>query len=151
MIALEQKSFSSPDEMRRHARDFAARVRPGDWIGLSGPLGAGKTTWTQGLAQGLGVTDDVVSPSYALVNIYHGRTTVYHVDLYRVRHEQEIADLGLDDIGVDNAIVVVEWVDNLPNAHFPLTWLITFARSGDSERNIVVKCVASGSQSESRS
>jgi tRNA threonylcarbamoyladenosine biosynthesis protein TsaE len=151
MIVVEQVSFSSPDKMRQHARDFAARLRPGDWIGLSGPLGAGKTTWTQGLAQGLGVADEVVSPSYTLVNVYHGQSTVCHVDLYRVRDEQEITDLGLDHIGVDNAVVVIEWVDNLPNARFPLTWLIAFARPDKNERSITVKHITDHTQPGSMS
>ncbi len=139
MIAVEQATFSSPDEMQRHARTFAVRVRPGDWIGLSGPLGAGKTTWVQGLAVGLAIPDSVVSPSFTLVNIYRGESTLCHVDLYRVRHEQELADLGLEDIARDQAIVVIEWVENLPDAQLPLTWLIVFERLNETQRRIVVK------------
>jgi tRNA threonylcarbamoyladenosine biosynthesis protein TsaE len=83
---------------------------------LRGDLGAGKTTLTRGLAQGLGVSDPslVNSPSYTLVNIYHGKCPVYHVDLYRLEGERDLYSTGLDDFLGREGVTVVEWSERLP-------------------------------------
>jgi tRNA threonylcarbamoyladenosine biosynthesis protein TsaE len=86
----------------------AGRIEAGDVILLTGELGAGKTTFTQGLAAGLGVTDAVVSPTFTITREYQGRLRLVHVDLYRLDRAQEVLDLGLEDVA-DDAVLVVEW------------------------------------------
>lgn len=82
-------------------------------IGLSGVLGAGKTLFAQGLARGLGVEGYVKSPSFALVLIYSGRMTVYHLDVYRLEDPAEIEDLGFYEMQREEAVVIVEWADKV--------------------------------------
>jgi tRNA threonylcarbamoyladenosine biosynthesis protein TsaE len=90
---------------------IASCLESGDVVVLAGDLGSGKTTMAQGIAVALGVTEPVVSPTFAIVREYEGRVPVAHVDVYRLDHVQELHDLGFEEI-VDRAgIVLVEWGD----------------------------------------
>lgn len=81
-------------------------------ITLKGELGAGKTTLAQAICAGYGVTEEVTSPTYALVHKYSSeRSPVYHVDLYRLSQESELTNIGWDDLVSDRALVIVEWPD----------------------------------------
>ena len=84
---------------------------------LNGELGAGKTCFAQGLASGLGVAADeaVTSPSYTLMNHYHGRLDLYHFDLYRLVDPDDLLELGFDDYLGGDGVTVVEWADRFPN------------------------------------
>ena len=73
---------NSPQETERRAREFAANMKPGDWMALTGPLGAGKSVWARGVGRGLGVTDYIISPTFTLVNIYHGRFRLLYLPYY---------------------------------------------------------------------
>jgi tRNA threonylcarbamoyladenosine biosynthesis protein TsaE len=88
------------------------RLRPGDVVLLSGELGAGKTTFVRGVAQGTGSSAPVASPTFQLVRVYPGRVQLAHVDLYRVENIAELRDLGLEELTQQGA-VVVEWGDRL--------------------------------------
>lgn len=86
-------------------------------VALSGDLGAGKTTLTQAIAAGLGVTEDVTSPTYALVHEYgSARGTVWHLDLYRLRDAGQLAQLGWDDILASGDVVLIEWPERAADA-----------------------------------
>ena len=102
---------ASADDTRKLAEQLATVLRAGDIILLSGDLGAGKTTWTQGLGRGLGVTDRVTSPTFTLVQTYPGRLQLLHADVYRLEHLQEVVDLGLPELVEEDAVAVVEWGD----------------------------------------
>lgn len=95
-------------------REFAGTLQPGDRVGLSGELGAGKTTLVRAIAAGLGVTQSVTSPTFALVHRYDGRIPVWHVDAYRLKAQDDVRDLGLDDAG--DAVVLIEWPERLSDA-----------------------------------
>ncbi len=87
-------------------------ARPGDVYLLTGPLGAGKTCLTQGIARGLGVPGYARSPTFVLVTRYRGRLAIHHADLYRIEHPAEAWDLGLEDIiAAGEDILIVEWAD----------------------------------------
>lgn len=97
-------------EMRAWARDFGGGLVAPAVVALRGDLGAGKTTLVQEIARALGVTDEVTSPTYALVHEYTSpRGTVHHFDLYRLRDASQLAQLGWDDILRAKGIVLVEW------------------------------------------
>jgi len=100
----------SVEQTRRVGARLGRLLLPGDVILLAGEFGAGKTCLTQGIAQGLGVTRWVTSPSFALVNEYpEGRLPLYHIDLYRLASVQEALDLGLDEYLYGSGVSVVEW------------------------------------------
>jgi tRNA threonylcarbamoyladenosine biosynthesis protein TsaE len=106
---------NSEQETAGVARSLAGRLRAGDAVLLIGDLGAGKTVFVRGLAEGLGISpDDVSSPTFTLVQEYRGgRLTLFHADLYRLNDPREIDDLGLDDIARDG-VLAIEWADKLP-------------------------------------
>ncbi|MDQ3680277.1 MAG: tRNA (adenosine(37)-N6)-threonylcarbamoyltransferase complex ATPase subunit type 1 TsaE [Actinomycetota bacterium] len=101
----------SADDTRQLGALLASLALPGDVILLSGDLGAGKTTFAQGFARGLGVEDAVVSPTFTLVRDYQGRLPLVHCDVYRLDHLQEVLDLGLGEMLDDGAVALVEWGD----------------------------------------
>lgn len=103
----------SPEATREWGKNLARLLRPGDVILLAGELGAGKTTFTQGLAEGLGVKGPVTSPSFALAHEYSGRLPLYHLDLYRLDQPQAVAAIGLDEYLEADGVTVVEWAENL--------------------------------------
>ena len=110
----------SEQETIEVARQLAATLSAGDVLLLSGELGAGKTAFVRGLAHGLGIgEDEVSSPTFTLVHEYRGgRLTLYHVDLYRL-DRAATDDLGLDEMGVADGVLAIEWPDRLTHAIGP--------------------------------
>ena len=104
-----------PEATEAAAARLARHLRPGDLLLLRGEMGAGKTTFVRGLARGLDVRGDVMSPTFQLVRVYRGPTQLAHVDLYRLSDPAELADLGLDEL-LDEGAVVVEWGERLRGA-----------------------------------
>ena len=102
---------SSASETQAAAAAIGHVCRPGDLLLLSGDLGAGKTTFTQGFARALGVTDPVTSPTFTLLNAYEGDVRVLHADVYRMGALQEVLDLGLHEALDEGDIALVEWGD----------------------------------------
>lgn len=105
----------SPEALEPLARALAAVVRGGDVLLLHGPLGAGKTTFTQVLARALGVGEDqyVSSPSFALLHEYQGRLPLAHMDLYRLADEEEVEEAGLLDALLGDQLCLIEWPERL--------------------------------------
>jgi tRNA threonylcarbamoyladenosine biosynthesis protein TsaE len=90
---------------------LAKLLQPRDTVVLTGDLGAGKTTLVQGIGRGLGVRDDVASPTFTLVREYAGRLDVAHVDVYRLQRVQDVVDLALDELGGPDRVLLIEWGD----------------------------------------
>jgi tRNA threonylcarbamoyladenosine biosynthesis protein TsaE len=107
----------SEDETIAVAREFASTLSAGDVVLLSGTLGAGKTAFVRGLAQGLGINpNDVSSPTFTIVHEYRGgRLSLYHADLYRLERTAT-EDIGLEEMGVEDGVLAIEWPDRLTHA-----------------------------------
>jgi tRNA threonylcarbamoyladenosine biosynthesis protein TsaE len=114
VTAAAAQTTTSEQETAAVARALAAELKAGDVLLLSGDLGAGKTAFVRGLAEGLGVEPgEVSSPTFTLVHEYRGgRLTLYHVDLYRL-DRAATDDLGLDELGVADGVLAIEWPDRL--------------------------------------
>ena len=128
----------SEDETQTVARDLASTLKAGDVLLLSGDLGAGKTTFVRGLAEGLGIDPaEVSSPTFTLVHEYRGaRMTLYHADLYRLA-KSATDDLGLEEIGVQDGVLAIEWPDRLTH-EMPGALRVTLDVVDDSSRRITV-------------
>ena len=122
----------SPQATQAIGSKLGEIMKPGDVILLIGELGAGKTCFVQGLARGLGVEENISSPSFVLLRQYNGRLPLYHVDLYRLEKLPEIADLGLDDYFYSEGVSVIEWANRalelLPAEHLLIELKIVSAR-----------------------
>ncbi len=105
-----------PVATRRFGRLLGEALEAGDVLLLDGPLGAGKTCLTQGLAEGLGIPSGtaISSPSFTLVNQYPGRLPLVHADLYRLEHPEELGELGLWEASETGSVVVIEWSSRFP-------------------------------------
>lgn len=142
-------NVTSVSQTQNMARALGAAVKSGDFIILTGDLGAGKTYFTQGLAAGLGVAEAVTSPTYTIINIYQGRLPLYHFDLYRLNQSEELEAVGYEDYGFDGSgVVVAEWGDKfpvlLPNGYLT----IDFHRLTDNEEARRLKFSPKGRRAE---
>lgn len=115
---------------------YGAQLEAGSCLALVGELGAGKTTFVQGLAQGLGVRDPVGSPSYLIVQEHAGPMPLFHVDCYRLKTAQELAEIGFEEYLQAGGVVAVEWADNAPQALPASTQWIYFTINPDGTRQI---------------
>jgi tRNA threonylcarbamoyladenosine biosynthesis protein TsaE len=133
---------ASAERTREVAAAVGALLDAGDVVVLVGEMGAGKTTFAQGLARGLGVDELVTSPTFTIVQEYDGRVPVAHVDVYRLVRFQELHDLGLEELLESGRVVVVEWGDVVDQA-LPAERLVVELGPGstDDERKIVIETV----------
>lgn len=129
--------LSDAESLRAWGAAFAQRLVPGDIVALSGPLGAGKTTLTQGIARALGVNHHVTSPTFVLMNEYPATPPLLHLDAYRLENLawDELRDAGLEDfLGRTDAIRVVEWPSMIADWLPPIQWRIEIEIEGDGRR-----------------
>ncbi len=114
---MMQITTHSADETQALGQKLASRLAPGDVIAYFGDLGAGKTAFTRGLAQGLGITAPVTSPTYTIVNEYlSGRIPLFHFDMYRLSSSDELFDIGWEDYLSRGGVCAVEWSENVEDA-----------------------------------
>jgi len=135
---MQTIATSSEAETIDAGRRLAAALAPGRIVLLFGDLGAGKTAFVRGLAEGLGANpDEVSSPTFTLIQEYAGRVTLYHADLYRV-NPAEVDDLGLDQLGEGQGVVAVEWGERMPR---PVAGAIEVRLEdlGDDRRRITIR------------
>jgi len=132
-----------PEETQRIGRLLGNEARPGDIFLLVGPLGAGKTCLTQGIAWGLGVQEYARSPTFVLITRYQGRLTMHHVDLFRIEDPLEAQDLGLEEYLSGEGICVVEWADRAAQL-FPSESLWIEMKYGVSELERIIRFHTSG-------
>lgn len=103
---------NSPQETKELGKKMAERAKPGDVFTLVGDLGVGKTVFTQGIAEGLGIDEPVNSPTFTIVQEYEsGRMPFYHFDVYRIGDLEEMDEIGFDDYIYGDGLCLIEWAD----------------------------------------
>jgi tRNA threonylcarbamoyladenosine biosynthesis protein TsaE len=137
MTLVSELQSAGPGDTRKHGERLGALLGPGDVVLLSGELGAGKTTFVQGLARGLGFEDSVSSKSFVILGEYRGRTTLYHADLYRLEDPEQVWELGLEEIARDG-VLVVEWPERAPDVLPGEHLLVQFEVTGQETRRLQI-------------
>ncbi len=127
------------------AHSFARSLKPGDWVGLIGPLGAGKSVFARAVGEALGVREPMPSPTYTLMNVLDGDIPVYHVDLYRLSSADELEFAGIAPYFQSSGICLVEWADRIRDQWPATGWLVTISIAGDTERRISIVPLTSAS------
>jgi len=139
MSAARTLVSRSAEETQAIGEQLGARLGPGAVVACTGELGAGKTCFLQGLARGLGVTGDVTSPTFVLINQYRGRLPVHHLDAYRTGSLTELMDLGLEEMLHGDGVTVVEWADKLRPLLPARTIHVSISGLGDEPREIRIE------------
>lgn len=137
---------TNEQQTKNLAEQFAATLCGGDIVVLHGDLGAGKTRFVKGLAKRLGITEDILSPTFTLMNVYQVRSpksevrTLVHIDTYRLKNEQELINIGVEDyLGDPHTICVIEWPEKLPNLLAnKKTVSVTIEHVGEERRKITI-------------
>jgi len=131
---------NSPEETQQLGHKIGGLLKPGDWIGLTGELGAGKTCLTQGIAQGAGVAASVpvTSPTFIIHQTYPGRIDLHHLDLYRLSSFEELYEIGYQDLINGEGACVVEWFEKIKEAISDQGLVISLEIVDENERSITV-------------
>ena len=107
----------SPEATRKLACELAEQLNSGDVIALIGDLGVGKTAFTKGIAEGLDITEDIVSPTFTIICEHtDGKIPLYHMDVYRIEDEDELFEIGFDDYIYGDGVTIIEWADLIPES-----------------------------------
>ena len=125
---------SSEGETFRWAEEYARTLHPGDTVLLDGEMGAGKTAVAKGIAKGLGISEEVTSPTYAYINSYEGR--LFHFDCYRITSERQAEELGFADYFDLGGICLVEWSENIAGLLPEQVKRVRIRKCGDTQREI---------------
>jgi tRNA threonylcarbamoyladenosine biosynthesis protein TsaE len=115
------------------------RIDNGLCVSLVGSLGTGKSVLVRGICRGLGVDEEVLSPTFVLLEEYRGRIPVVHLDLYRLEHEREIEELGVFDRVGDGSVLLVEWGDRSPRLLDASDLVVTLAMTGETGRRLAIE------------
>ncbi len=124
----------SREQTLAFAAEYAKRLRAGDVVLLDGDMGAGKTVFTKGVAAGLGIEEEVTSPTYAYMNDYDGR--LFHYDCYRIESVEQAERLGLADYFDMGGICLIEWAQNIAPLLPPRVKKVTIKKLSEDEREI---------------
>ncbi len=124
----------TPSRTEEIAETYAKTLRPGDVVLLKGEMGAGKTVFAKGVARGLGVTEEVTSPTYAYMNDYGGK--LYHYDCYRLSSGEDAESLGLTDYFYGKGVCLIEWSENISDVLPENAKTVEIVKISDTERKI---------------
>ena len=128
----------SPEQTRQLGARLAKALKPGAVVAFTGDLGAGKTAFVSGMAQGLGVSERVTSPTFTIVNEYEGgRLPLFHFDMYRLGSADELFDIGWEDYLNRGGVCAVEWSENVAEAMETGTIRVSIRREGDENSRVI--------------
>lgn len=137
---MEKYLSLSPCETEKIGEMLGNKLNKGTVIAFRGGLGMGKTCFTRGLAKGLGCTDQVTSPTFALINEYlSGRLPLYHFDMYRISSWEDLYSTSFFEYIDEGGVLACEWSENIESALPDDTIYVEFTRISDSERQIIIK------------
>lgn len=143
MKTIEKHLSASPEETFIIGKEIGRSLYGGEVIALYGDLGAGKTAFTQGLADGLGVKDGVNSPTFVIIKVYHAnkkKLNLCHIDAYRLANENDLSDIGVEDyLGNPQTVTVIEWADRVEKLLPKETLKIFLKTKGLDKREIIIK------------
>lgn len=131
-----ERTFQTEEQLRTFASEFGLRLEPGDVVGLSGPLGAGKTTFVQSVVSARLGHDPTSSPTFTFWHRYAGSPPIDHLDLYRVEYPQDLRELGLEEVFDGTSVVLVEWWSNAPELLPERRYEIELEGAGDQPRRM---------------
>lgn len=114
-------------------------LRKGDIVALQGTLAAGKTTLTKGIALGMGIQEDVTSPTFTLISQYQGALPLYHLDIYRLESYDECVDIGAEDAIYGDGVCVIEWSEKIMNELPKTVIIILLSALSDGSRSISIE------------
>ncbi len=130
----------SPAQTEALGERLAAVLRPGDVVAMTGDLAAGKTRFTAGLARGLGLSDAVTSPTFAIAHEYReGPVPLFHFDMYRLSSSEELYDIGWEDYLASGGVCAVEWSENVADAMPDSAFFVDIRILDDTTRRITIR------------
>lgn len=130
---------NSVQETEQFAQSFSKKLQPGDILAFTGGLGAGKTAFVRGLAEGLGCTGEVSSPTFSLVHEYEGAVALYHFDMYRIHTMDELYSTGFFDYLDQGGIMAIEWSENIASVlEYEAVISVSIEPAGEDVRIITV-------------
>lgn len=130
------------DQTIEVAAQFAKHLKAGDIVLLQGDLGAGKTTFTKGLAKGLGIKiNEVSSPTFILMNFYEGKLPIYHFDFYRLTKDQELKSVEMDEYFYGKGVSIIEWPERLGDLAPKEYFKVALEHEGEHQRGIKFSAV----------
>ena len=133
---MKKLTFKSPEETKSFATSYARKTSNGKIIALIGNLGAGKTTFSQGFALGLGISESVISPTFKLVSEYHGKRVLNHIDCYRLESSSDFLNIGGENfLNTSDGITIIEWADRIKDIWLDDWIIINFDRD-ENDSNI---------------
>lgn len=129
---------NSTEETEKAGARLASSLRPGSVVAMFGDLGAGKTAFVRGIANGLGIESRVSSPTFTIVNEYLGPTSLFHFDMYRIKDSDELFDIGWEDYLERGGICAVEWSENIADAIPEDAVRVTICKTDETGRKIEI-------------
>ena len=131
---------SSAEETIELGKKIGSLLKKGDIIAMQGTLAAGKTTITKGIAQSLGVKDEITSPTFCLISEYEGKMPLYHMDVYRLEGGEDFINLGVEDLMYGNGVSLIEWSEKVMDELPKKTIILKIEPiEGTTERNITLE------------
>ncbi len=129
----------SEEETRAFAERLGRSARPGAVFAVTGGLGAGKTIMAKGIAKGMGIDEEITSPTFTLLEIYEGDPPLYHFDLYRIERSEELDSLFFEEYWEGEGVSVIEWADRASGRLPRDRTVIMIERTGDTSRRITIE------------
>ena len=128
----------SAEETISLGKKIGSKLKKGDIIAMQGTLAAGKTTITKGIAQSLGISEDITSPTFCLISEYYGKMPLYHMDVYRLDGTEDFINLGVDDMLYGDGVCIIEWSEKIMDELPKTTNILKITPQDDGSRLIEI-------------